>query len=110
MNNCDTIHISSYAVRPKPVFENAVVNTSILLFQKTETPCQHLYSTKMHRRGNEFDLQKLIDNLNFSSINRNKVFISKVRQCPNSITRCHIRQTGQIFSAKIYAQRVTIFF
>ncbi|WP_373775420.1 Eco57I restriction-modification methylase domain-containing protein [Porphyromonas loveana] len=69
VNNCDTIHISSYAVRPKPVFENAVVNTSILLFQKTETPCQHLYSTKMHRRGNEFDLQKLVDNLNFVDVN-----------------------------------------
>jgi len=69
MGNCDTIHISSYAVRPKPVFENAVVNTSILLFQKTETPCQHLYSTKMHRRGNEFDLQKLIENLNFVDVN-----------------------------------------
>lgn len=69
MGNCDTIHISSYAVRPKPVFENAVVNTSILLFQKTGTPCQHLYSTKMHRRGNEFDLQKLIENLNFVDVN-----------------------------------------
>ena len=68
MGNCDTIHISSYAVRPKPVFENAVVNTSILLFQKTGTPCQHLYSTKMHRRGNEFDLQKLIDNLQFVEV------------------------------------------
>lgn len=68
MNNCDTIHISSYAVRPKPVFDNAMVNTSILLFQKTETPCQHIYSTKMHRRGNEFDLQKLIDNLQFVDV------------------------------------------
>ena len=68
MNNCDTIHISSYAVRPKPVFENAMVNTSILLFQKTETPCQHLFSTKMHRRGNEFDLQRLIDNLQFVDV------------------------------------------
>ena len=68
MGNCDSIHISSYAVRPKPVFENAVVNTSILLFKKTETPCQHLYSTKMHRRGNEFDLQKLIDNLQFVDV------------------------------------------
>lgn len=28
--NCDNIQISSYAVRPQPVFENAVVNTSIL--------------------------------------------------------------------------------
>lgn len=69
IDNCGTIHISSYAVRPKPVFENAVVNTSILLFQKTETPCKHLYSTKMYRRGNEFSLQKLIDNLNFVDVN-----------------------------------------
>ena len=68
MRNCDTIHISSYAVRPKPVFENAVVNTSILLFQKTGTPCKHLFSTKMHRRGNEFDLQKLVDNLQFIDV------------------------------------------
>lgn len=68
MNNCDTVHISSYAVRPKPVFENAVVNTSILLFKKTETPYQHLYSTKMHRRGLEFDLQKLIDNLQYVDV------------------------------------------
>lgn len=68
MQNCNTIYISSYAVRPKPVFENAVVNTSILLFQKTETPCQHLYSTKMHRRGKEFNLQKLIDNMQFTNV------------------------------------------
>ncbi|WP_148360387.1 Eco57I restriction-modification methylase domain-containing protein [Bacteroides clarus] len=68
MENCDTIYISSYAVRPKPVFENAVVNTSILLFKKTETPCQYLFSTKMHRRGNEFELQRLIDNLQFVDV------------------------------------------
>ena len=68
MGNCDTIHISSYAVRPKPVFENAVVNTSIILFQKTETPCRHLYSTKMYRRGNDFNLQKLIENLQFIDV------------------------------------------
>lgn len=68
MGNCDTIYISSYAVRPKPVFENAVVNTSILLFKKTETPCQYLFSTKMHRKGNEFELQRLIDNLQFVDV------------------------------------------
>lgn len=28
MGNCENVYISSYAVRPKPVFENAVVNTS----------------------------------------------------------------------------------
>ena len=68
IGNCDTIYISSYAVRPKPVFENAVVNTSILLFKKTETPCQYIFSTKMHRRGNEFELQRLIDNLQFVDV------------------------------------------
>lgn len=74
MEHCDTIHISSYAVRPKPVFENAVVNTSILLFQKTGTACKHLYSTKMHRRGNEFDLQKLIDNMQFVDVKGNTLY------------------------------------
>jgi len=68
MGNCDTIHISSYAVRPKPVFENAFVNTSILLFRKTGTPCRHIYSTKMHRKGNDFNLQRLIDNLSFTDV------------------------------------------
>ena len=67
-NNCREIRISSYAVRPKPIFKNAVVNTSILLFQKTETACEYLYSTKMHRRGNDFDLQKLMDNLQFVNV------------------------------------------
>ena len=74
MGNCDTIHISSYAVRPKPVFENAVVNTSIILFQKTETPCRYLYSTKMYRRGNDFNLQKLIDNLQFIDVKRQTLY------------------------------------
>lgn len=50
------------------------MNTSILLFQKTETPCNHLYSTKMHRRGNEFDLQNLIDNLQFVDVKRQTLY------------------------------------
>ena len=33
-NTCSLIKISSYSVRPQPVFENAVVNTSILFFLK----------------------------------------------------------------------------
>ena len=68
MANCDTIYISSYSVRPKPVFENAFVNTSIILFQKTETPCKHLFSTKMYRRGKNFDLKRLIENLHFIDV------------------------------------------
>ncbi len=75
LNNCEAIKISSYAVRPEPVFENAMVNTSILLFTKTLTKCKHLYSTKMHRRkGQKFSLQKLIDNLQFVDVKDYKLY------------------------------------
>ncbi len=74
MEHCDTVHISSYAERPKPVFENAMVSTSILLFQKTETPCQHLYATKMHRRSSEFNLQRLIENLQFVDVREQTLY------------------------------------
>lgn len=60
LENCRGIKISSYSVRPQPVFKNAVVNTSILMFQKTKTPCQQLLSTKMHRRNKEFNLQTIL--------------------------------------------------
>ncbi len=68
MKNCEPIYISSYAVRPKPVFKNAVVNTSILLFQKTGVQNQHLFATKMYRRGAQFNLQQLVDNLQFTNV------------------------------------------
>jgi len=67
-NNCDDIYISSYAVRPQPVFKNAVVNTSILAFRKTGCPCRGIYSTKMYRKGKNFNLQSLVDNLQFVEV------------------------------------------
>ena len=74
LEKCRGIKISSYSVRPQPVFKNAVVNTSILMFQKTLTPCQQLLSTKMHRRNSEFDLQTLVDNLQFIDVQENLKF------------------------------------
>ena len=74
LEKCRGIKISSYSVRPQPVFKNAVVNTSILMFQKTLTPCQQLLSTKMHRRNNEFNLQALVDNLQFIDVQDNLKF------------------------------------
>ena len=68
MNSCKTLRVSSYAVRPQPVFENAVVNTSIFLCQRTDTRNQHVFSTKMHRKGKNFNLQDLIDNLEFINV------------------------------------------
>src|SRR5574344_2599734 len=68
LTKCDDVRISSYAVRPQPVFKNAVVNTSILLYRKTLAPCKHLYSTKMYRKGRNFNLQHLVDNLEYIEV------------------------------------------
>lgn len=65
---CDDVHISSYAVRPQPVFKYAMVNTSILSFRKTGKPCHGIYSTKMYRKGRDFNLQYLVDHLQFVEV------------------------------------------
>ena len=66
--NCDDIKVSSYAVRPQPVFENAVVNTSIFALKKTNRKCTNIHSTKMYRKGNNFNLQTLINSLEFVDV------------------------------------------
>lgn len=66
--NCIEIKISSYSVRPQPVFQNAVVNTSIIYFKKTNTPCQKILSTKMYRKNQETSLHNLVENLSFIDV------------------------------------------
>lgn len=66
--NCETIIVSSYAVRPEPIFENAVVNTSIVQFTRTGTTCKKILATKMYRKGKRFDLQSLLSNLEFADV------------------------------------------
>ena len=66
--NCEEIKISSYSVRPQPVFENAVVNTSIIFFKKTNTPAQKIYSTKMYRKNIDYDIRNLVNNLQFIDV------------------------------------------
>ncbi|TKZ35322.1 Eco57I restriction-modification methylase domain-containing protein, partial [Brachyspira catarrhinii] len=73
-NNCENIWVSSYAVRPQPVFQNAVVNTSVIAFEKTLTPCKNLFSTKMYRKGKNFNLSNLINNLKFIEVKDLKMF------------------------------------
>ncbi len=68
--NCGDIYLSSYAVRPKPVFENAMVNTSILSLRKTLSASKKIYATKMYRRGKDFNPQQLLDNLSFVEVSK----------------------------------------
>ena len=70
---CSIIKVSSYAVRPQPIFQNAVVNTSILFFMKDEKECAHIFSTKMYRKNDSFNLQYLLDNLEFVDVKNLKL-------------------------------------
>ncbi|MGB9762581.1 MAG: Eco57I restriction-modification methylase domain-containing protein, partial [Minisyncoccia bacterium] len=72
-NNCKIIKISSYAVRPQPVFESAVVNTSIISFIKTLTPAEKILLTKMYRKGKGFRLEDLLNNLQFIDVKEHKL-------------------------------------
>ena len=87
LENCETIRISSYAVRPEPVFENAMVNTSIIQFEKTLSACKKLLSTKMHRKkGGNFSLQNLIDNLQFIDV-KDFLLLGRVPKIGSSIEK-----------------------
>lgn len=66
--NCSQIKISSYSVRPEPVFENAVVNTSILHFRKDFKSVEKILSTKMYRKKGKLNLKHLVENLNFIDV------------------------------------------
>ncbi|MGN0845297.1 MAG: Eco57I restriction-modification methylase domain-containing protein [Kiritimatiellia bacterium] len=64
-SRCGEIWVSSYAVRPQPVFENAVVNTTIMHFTRTDSCVKSIMTTKMYRKGRSFDLKQLVDRLSF---------------------------------------------
>jgi len=72
--NCKLIKISSFAVRPQPIFQNAVINTSILFFIKTLTPVEQILCTKMYRKGKGFDLKTLLENLQFIDVKNYKLY------------------------------------
>ena len=64
-NNCSIIRVSSYSNRPKQIFNNAGLRTSILFFIKTNNANEHLYTTRLVRRRNSDELNTLISNLEF---------------------------------------------
>ena len=66
--NCSLIKVSSYAVRPQPIFENAVVNTSILFCKKDAKQNEQILATKMYRKSKNFNLQHLLNNLQFIEV------------------------------------------
>lgn len=67
-SDCSVIKTSSYAVAPKPIFENAVVNTTIIFCLKDDKPNEHIFATKMYRRNADFNIHSLVSNLEFIEV------------------------------------------
>ncbi len=64
-NTCQTISISSYSNRPKQIFDNACIRTSIISFIKTKTANEQILTTRMIRRKNDDELSYIMSNLEF---------------------------------------------
>lgn len=68
-NTCENIRISSFAVRPQPVFLNAMVNTSILNATKTGKPCKGVSMTKMYRKSIGTSMSDILGSIKFITPN-----------------------------------------
>lgn len=72
-SHCKEIRVSSFAVRPQPIFQNAVVDVYIISLIKTLTPCKHIYCTKLYRKSKGFNLSELLKTLQFIDVKNNKL-------------------------------------
>jgi len=71
--NCEEIRISSYAVRPQPIFENSVVDVSIFSFVKTLTPNERVMCTKLYRKSEKTPINYILSNLQFINCKKYKL-------------------------------------
>jgi len=69
-SKCKIMSVSSYAVRPQPVFESAVVNTSIIELMKGKSPSFQVFTTKMYRKSNKHLLEDIIRSLKFIDVTK----------------------------------------
>lgn len=67
-DSCRTIKVASFSVRPKPVFENAMVNTAIVFLEKTDSPVEKRLSTKMYRKTEQISVSDILKDLKFQEV------------------------------------------
>ncbi len=72
-STCSEIRVSSYSNRPKQIFDAACVRTSIFMFQKSEKPLNHIYTTKLNRRTESISIKNIIDDLQFVDSKKLKI-------------------------------------
>ena len=64
--NCKTIKVSSYAKRPIQIFRDSCVANTIIGFVRTNTKCEHIWTTKMNRLTDRDGLATLLKKLKFT--------------------------------------------
>lgn len=72
-DNCELIKIASFSVRPKPIFENAMVNASILFFKRTDSRYKNIFTTKMYRKNESISTQDVVDSIKFIDVSKYKL-------------------------------------
>jgi predicted RNA methylase len=65
-NNCKTIRVSSYAKRPAQIFRTSCVANTIMGVTRTNTKCEHLWTTTMNRLVKRKNLDTLLGALKFT--------------------------------------------
>lgn len=109
-NSCNLIRVSSYSNRPKQIFDNACIRTSIWFFIKTLTKNKNIYTTRIIRRKYNDELSNLISNLQFINSSSVKLKgrypkisttielnILKKMFNPNKYYLCYIPQLANLF-------------
>lgn len=68
--SCKKSSYTNFAVRPKPIFLNAVVNTAIMQLTKNNSTNDmvKVYSTKMYRKSNSSSIEEILKKIKFREV------------------------------------------
>lgn len=69
-DNCSISRYSNYSVRPRQIFLNAMVNTSIMHCVKNQSSPINIFSSKMYRRSEENTIEEILKNLKFQNVTK----------------------------------------
>jgi hypothetical protein len=64
--HCKTIKVSSYAERPIQIFHDSCTASTIIGFIRTNTKCEHIWTTQIYRLNERDGLEQLLGKIKFT--------------------------------------------
>lgn len=101
-SSCSKIKISSFSNRPKPIFENAFVKTSILFFVKDNKNANQILTTKMYRKNDILTIEQIISNFSFVDSLKYKL----IGRYPKISTETEVLILKKLFSNQLNIEKV----